>query len=546
MDYQKESTTPTHRHLAKETVMRIEVSLSSRRSSVVVFNTTARVVTLGKGEWTSVAYGAPCIILLRETIAPDSPFQVRFAIAELESGISIWEQELTSSVDYVELQPGFHSFKVNGQTLAVQFADPAEAFSFYNSLKQYLEQKEKVDQILEESKIRKATERKSSKKDKKKPQSSTGRRFSKLDISQPCEFRHLSGITSGHTDICQRELQGTMDRQRSASLGAISTKQVKQRGRLPSDMTDGYLYSPKKQEPGEAVPTATVNKQANNKSKKEVQRGKFKFSSFRMTKRKPLIQQLEDEYKNKDDMDLGAVHSTDDILGAQREPMQDEKRKMSLPSLSAVSSTSFVNDKESNSGSVVAGTNISPSHVAQGWREDTVKPSEVQISPPLPSPSRAPLQPIIHQQPNNYKFKHVKPSFNTYDLLEPIDSKPKAALSAPGKQHGAPNLIAMMNPLKSSNSENKRNPSPVHRQFESTTQSNDSTSSRSTTQSPVSGTVRTGSSEGTSTPSDLGGLTEELSRVLREFDELISPQSPLVSTLATFQQPHSTGKETMV
>ena len=37
-------------------------------------------------EWKSVAYGAPCIQLMRETTKHNCPFHIKIVIAEVESG----------------------------------------------------------------------------------------------------------------------------------------------------------------------------------------------------------------------------------------------------------------------------------------------------------------------------------------------------------------------------------------------------------------------------------------------------------------------------
>ncbi len=117
-----------NRSLTNESVFRIEVSLSSRKSSAIVMRTQARLYTLDKGptvptpsmlsglvlcthifraghntdctasivhvltalstdtQWKSLAYGAPCIQLMRETTEHNSPFHIKIVIAEVESG----------------------------------------------------------------------------------------------------------------------------------------------------------------------------------------------------------------------------------------------------------------------------------------------------------------------------------------------------------------------------------------------------------------------------------------------------------------------------
>ena len=555
----RRTTSPSHRHLAAETVMRIEVSLSSRRSSVVVFNTTARLVVLGKGEWSSIAYGAPCILLLKETTAPDSPFQVKFAIAELESGIALWEEEITPLVQYSELQPGFHSFLIKGQTMAVQFADPSESASFHDSLIQYMAQKERIDELLQEKKSKspsrssslKSSDKRSSKKEKKNQKRNSVdsvRRVTKVDISLPCEFRHLSGITSGHTDVCQKELEGSMQRQhRSASLGALSQKNVKQRGRIPEEMTDGVLYKKK----GNNEEQQSKGKQVSIGSN----RGKFSFRSLRMSKKKPLASE-EDHQSSKDDSSIGgspqhlaALSSTN--LTPPGVPSDDD---IDQPLFSAASPVKSTNDQSifpppPQDGATVIAHN--------GWStaENKVSPVRRYTAPVVHtqggvnhSPQRAPLQPLSFQQHNSSKnggYAKRQPVQSTYDMLEPLDSssseKLKTPLSPPNKL-GAPNLVSLMSPLHKQQTINTNPPtlSPTHNILP--------TDSRGNGLSPVNNANRSVSPP-TSSGGDLDQLTMELSKVLKDFDDLITPQSPFTGDTPQkliFQPPAKGGKETMV
>jgi hypothetical protein len=83
--------------LPYDAVFRIEVSLSSQTTSVIVMRTTARLYCLqgahsnrpsaGDAEWRSLAYGAPCIQLVRHGNREDNhPFTIKIVIAEVESG----------------------------------------------------------------------------------------------------------------------------------------------------------------------------------------------------------------------------------------------------------------------------------------------------------------------------------------------------------------------------------------------------------------------------------------------------------------------------
>uniref|UniRef100_A0A1X7UEQ5 WH1 domain-containing protein n=1 Tax=Amphimedon queenslandica TaxID=400682 RepID=A0A1X7UEQ5_AMPQE len=550
----RRTTSPSHRHLAPETVMRIEVSLSSRKSSVVVFNTTARLVVLGKGEWSSIAYGAPCILLLKETTAPDSPFQVKFAIAELESGIALWEEEITPLVQYSELQPGFHSFLIRGQTMAVQFADPSESASFHDSLVQYMAQKERIDELLQEKKSKsplrssslKSSDKRSSKKEKKNQKRNSVdsvRRVAKVDISLPCEFRHLSGITSGHTDVCQMELEGSMQRQqRSASLGALSQKNVKQRGRIPEEMTDGVLYKKN----GSNEEKESKGKQVSIGSN----RGKFSFRSLRMSKKKPLVSE-EGHQSSKDDSSIGG--SPQHLASANAAPpgvSSDDDIDQPLFPATPVKST--INDQSifpppPQEGVTHTGWSAPENQVSPG-RRYTAPVVHTQGANLTHSPQRAPLQPLSFQQHTsswiNGAFAKKEPVQSTYDMLEPLDgSRAKTQLSPPNKL-GAPNLVSLMSPLHKQQTIESYPPalSPAHNIL--------STDSRGTNGplSPVKDPNRTVSPP-TSSGGDLDQLTMELSKVLKDFDDLITPQSPFAGDTPQklmFQPPAKGGKETMV
>ena len=537
---------PEHRHLTTESIMRIEVSLSSRKSSVVVFNTTARLVALAHGEWSSVAYGAPCILLVKHTTAPDSPFQVRLAIVEVESGIVIWEEEITADSGYMELQPVFHSFTVNQQSLALQFADAGEASSLIESLQQYIAQKHHVDELVKQGKNSQSLDRqKVTRKSKKKQQ---GRRLSKIEISLPCEFRHLSGITAGTTDLCKQELEGSIRRkQRSASLSAISQKNMKHRGRIPDNMIDnGEIYSGSKNDVKRSVtPTEETTRS----------KSKFKFSSLRITKKKHLLDQLK---KTNDDMLVSSSHVDSTDSGHYK--ISDIGYQQQSPE------TKLDNNSREDEGVLVA-SRESPPQVPQGWKDDTGEELNrfssqhvIERSTPVQSPQHVSqskstwpdayaLTPVIlpnspqssstspkhhdtieslikehalqNQMSPTHKnagsYKHVKPSCNTYDVLLPLDPNeilpplpPLAPISKNTKLTShKPDIVSPISQIHPELPSPSLQPAP---------------------KSPRS----------VNSPSDLDHLSAELSKILQDFDDLIAPRSPLETNFQSY------GNETMV
>lgn len=211
-----------------DSVFRIEVSLSSRKSSAIVMRTHARLYTLERAQeqatptsnaqWRSVAYGAPCIQLMRETTEHNSPFHIKVVIAEVESGISLWEAELSESCGYNAMQTNFHTFSSEGKTFAIQFANESEGQRMLESIHDLFLQKQKAETVAFEKKPDQAIF--------KKPKSF--RRLNKKDISTPCNFKHVSGITVQRTQVCEDELRGTIQRKmRSMSLSSLVTRRPK-------------------------------------------------------------------------------------------------------------------------------------------------------------------------------------------------------------------------------------------------------------------------------------------------------------------------------
>ena len=296
---------PERRHLTQETVMRIEVSLSSRRSSVVVFNTTARLYSLDDKDWTSMAYGAPCILLLKESAEADSPFIIKLVIAELESGINLWEEVVSAGTEYTEQNATFHTFVGSNsrQTLAVQFADADEAKSLLASLKQFYNQKQQIDKLL---KYKPPAASNKPEKTKKLPK----KRLSKYEISAPCNFKHVSGLTSQRTDVCTQEIRGTIQRRlRSQSMSSLETNKTKVRASLPStaEFSDGPMYN--EDVPQQAASQFDLRKAVSPRRTTSPpsmdQRGSVvrnKYHSLRMTKKKPLAGQMA---QSVDDLALG-------------------------------------------------------------------------------------------------------------------------------------------------------------------------------------------------------------------------------------------------
>ncbi len=553
MNRDRSTLSPERRHLTNESIMRIQITLSSRKSSVVVFNTYARLVAVGNGRWDSVAVGAPCILLVKETSALDSRFQVRLAIAEVETGISIWEEELDSSTNYSELQPTFHTFTADGQSLALQFADAIEASSLIDSLKQYIAQKTTTDLVLDG---------KNSKGGKgKKSKLQEAKRVSKMQISSPCEFRHLSGITAGNPSGCQQELEDSViRRQRSASMSAISTKNVKQRSKIPKGMADDSLYLKSDKENKKRPPIETPDMETQPFHSAHNRRGLFKSSSVRITKRKPIIEQI----KTSDDSSVNSTPSRS-TLNSSQEPSYwtiEDLRSSKTKNMEKLSSN------RENEPTAITFKNSAPSQIQQAWRnsintEDSSSKSSRSSTPhhnttisPTPELFQLErrqtwsdgLQPLNsspahvrlntgspeHQASTNIlssplhivaaanakKYLNVKPNFNTYDTLLPLEAGKKLPPLAPisNNVQKENSLLKHLSAAKTITTK----PPPL------SLNDNNSVVTPPSIDSPGG---------------DLDVLSAELSKVLKDFDSLIAPTSPLEPT---FQYTQTFAKETMV
>lgn len=624
MNSERSTLSPEHRHLTRESIMRIQITLSSRKSSVVVFNTHARLVAVGEGKWDSVAVGAPCIILLKETSAPDSPFQVRFAIAEIESGIAIWEEEIGLSANYTELQPTFHTFtSEGGDNMAVQLADAVEASSLLDCLHQYILQKQQTDQMLEEKKSKKKRNKKSTKllQDSK--------RLSKIDISSPCEFRHLSGIAAGHP---QQDLEATLTRrQRSSSMSAISSKATKQRGKLPKDMTDGKLYKPDKKTTDD---TTTAPPPLPSSSTKRTKSGLFKSSSVRVTKKRgPFI----DHIKSSDDSSISSTPSHAGGSGIIKPPGATSSSSSSTSQVPEHSYWSIDDlqhnrrlekklksmenspEHEQQLPSALTFKNSAPSQIQQAWRnslttEDTTSSkssrsstphlmtnssasipnhtagagfpqpasgsfrdkrntwsgncpttspahSQLNTSPDHQSPPLLPTPPHLIAAANAKKYMNTKPTYNTYDMLAPLsaDEKKKLPPLPPIKKKPQPESSAIKENIGQSSNGNETQENEIADDKQEQVAGNGEVSKENSQTSIISPKAHLISPRpppltikevngvvtppNVSSPGDLDVLSAELSRVLKDFDSLVSPNSPLEPS---FQYPVTKAKETMV
>ena len=252
-------------------VYRIEVSLSSQKTSAIVMATTAKLYSLEGDmdvEWKQLAFGVPCIQLQKRgggggggggsNAFPSH----KLVIAELESGLVLWEGAIDSETNYQPMRANFHSFKASSKTYAMQFSSEEEATKLLLTMKDLTApltgggggggEGEGVETIRiggGSGSIRK-TEHKSthsSKSSKSGGRGSSGegkaskqsvvRKISKKDISAPCDFKHVSGITLQRTAVCEEELKGTIRRKMTSEAEESKKQSVsgnsKHKGSLP-------------------------------------------------------------------------------------------------------------------------------------------------------------------------------------------------------------------------------------------------------------------------------------------------------------------------
>lgn len=231
-------STTASSNVSEKDIYRIQVSLASMKTSVRVVPTYAKVFVLEERfevpqqvgqqsgteqplpvrhthEWKLVCTGIPCVLTDRQSPQPTSPFAVKVAVAEAESGLATWDCAVEPSSDYRATQNNFHTFRsVTHLMYGIQFLDETQAQSMFACITELL------SSDLHLSRHAGALwyldrEGAEEKEERKKHRSFS---VSKKDISKPCNFVHLAGITSKRTKTCEKELTGTMRRMKERSM----------------------------------------------------------------------------------------------------------------------------------------------------------------------------------------------------------------------------------------------------------------------------------------------------------------------------------------
>jgi hypothetical protein len=138
------------------------------------------------------------------------------------------------------MQNNFHTFTSAGNTYAIQFVSEVEAGRMLESMQDLLAQHHQLVAAAMIP-IDPPTQPVVFKKPAKPP-----RRLNKKDISAPCNFKHVSGITMKRTSTCEQELRGTIQRKmRSLSLSNLSHHKATEDTSEPEEKSLGRRLSKK-------------------------------------------------------------------------------------------------------------------------------------------------------------------------------------------------------------------------------------------------------------------------------------------------------------
>lgn len=201
-----------------DALFRIKVTLSSRKTVVETFRATAYAYSLEGTEWQSIAGGVPCIIKMLQSAEEDSPFTLKYALADAQSGLNVWEEGVTADANYYAYQGTFHTFKgKSGKRFGIQLSDEKVAVDILERM---------YDISLELAK-HEASNGTTSAVANNEANGKAGKRrirrintLSKKDISLPCNFVHISGVSKEKSTDSGEHLSSLLER-KMKSLSAI-------------------------------------------------------------------------------------------------------------------------------------------------------------------------------------------------------------------------------------------------------------------------------------------------------------------------------------
>lgn len=204
--------------ISEDVLFRIKVSLSSRKTAVETFRVIAHAYSLEGTEWQSIAGGIPCIIKVLESAEENSPFTLKYVLADAESGLTVWEEQVKSDANYYGYQGTFHTFKgKSGKRFGIQLSDEKVAVDILERM---------YDLSLELAKHEAGDGATSAEGNNEANGKASKRRIrrintlSKKDISLPCNFVHISGVSKQKSTDNGEHLSNLLER-KMKSLSAI-------------------------------------------------------------------------------------------------------------------------------------------------------------------------------------------------------------------------------------------------------------------------------------------------------------------------------------
>jgi len=264
-----------------DVLYRIKVTLSSRKTVVETFRTTAQAYSLEGTEWQPIATGVPCIIKILESTEENARFELKYVLADVQSGLSVWEEYITSDANYYAYQGTFHTFKgKSGKRFGVQLGEENVAVNILESM---------YDLSLELAKHEAKNETTSAEVSNEANGKAGKRRIrrlntlSKKDISLPCNFVHISGVSKERDTNNSEHLSSLLER-KMKSLSAIvlpshsrrSKKSPPTKYRSSTDVSHERIFAKTL-----TVPSQSTSELDNKSSPNVVQRNTWNFGMLR-------------------------------------------------------------------------------------------------------------------------------------------------------------------------------------------------------------------------------------------------------------------------
>ena len=200
-----------------DALFRIKVTLSSRKTAVEAFHDFAHAYSLEGTEWQSIGSGVPCIIRMLESPDGNCRYDMKYVLADVHSGLSVWEEPITADANYYAYQGTFHTFKgKSGKRFGIQLSDEKVAVDILERM--YDLSLEMAKQGTGEGATSAEVKNEASKASKNRIRRINT--LSKKDISLPCNFVHISGVSKEKTTDNGEHLSNILER-KMKSLSAI-------------------------------------------------------------------------------------------------------------------------------------------------------------------------------------------------------------------------------------------------------------------------------------------------------------------------------------